>query len=92
MSPSSGTLETCSLVCSSIRPPSTTVSPLLTSTAFLTVRVSKVGPRLAVPAAWAWATLETSCSMLSKTESPSLIWGVTTSLVPTVLRSMVLNT
>ena len=91
ISPSRGTLSAVSETLLSSSPPTTTVSPLPTSTALLTVRVLKVAPRSELVLEAASATLETSCSISSRTESPSLICGFTFSLMPTVLRSTVLK-
>ena len=74
-------------VCESwIRPPSTTVPPSSISTRVLMVRLLVM--RSTAPALEA-AMLELSCSILSITESPSLICGVTLSSVPTSRRWIV---
>ena len=91
MSPSSGTLSAVSVTVLSSSPPTTTVSPLPTSTALFTVRVLKVAPRSLLVLEAESATLDTSCSISSSTASPSLICGFTFSLMPTVLRSTVLK-
>ena len=76
-------------VCESwMRPPSTTVPPSSMSTCVLMVRLlvtRSTAPELVA------AMLELSCSILSITESPSLICGVTFRIVPTSWRWMVWN-
>ena len=74
-------------VCESwIRPPSTTVPPSSISTCVLMVRLlvtRSTAPELVA------AMLELSCSILSITESPSLICGVILRMVPTSCRWIV---
>ena len=86
MRPKPGTRRSDSRSSSSMSPPSTRISPSLTNTCVVIVRVLVM--RSAAPATPA-LKLEVSCSMSSFTPLPSLICGVIFRLVPTSSRWIV---
>ena len=86
--PKIGTFETVSCVSSSIKPPRTIIWPLSTSTV---VSITLLFVIKSMPLVMTPATPDTSCLILSITELPSFICGVTSSLIPTSCLDVVLN-
>ena len=88
MDPNSGTFEMVSWVSSSISPPRTIVWP---SSARAVVSIALLFVIKSTPLDTVPATPETSILISNKTELPSLIWGVISSLIPTSCLDVVLN-
>ena len=90
MSPRRGIWLTLFVNVSCIIPPSTTVSPLFTTTLVFADRFVVVGPTWLAFSRESAATADDSWKMSRLTKSLSRMWGVSRSVMPTSFRSTVL--